>query len=205
MQDFFLQNLWAGLAVWIALYISDYTLTLTCARLYQNSVREKIVFEGSYELTPYFQRDIDTLRRISPRFLWAMLVVVAVLSGIWRLATQTVPQAYSFVLGAFVLIQLAIHTRHLRNLASFRAAATDAVRGRIEYSRLTVLRLSSFDLLSFAGLYLVVFAFTGSWFALGGVFGCAAVAHKHWKLAREHASANAHAAQVEAEVVVHSD
>jgi hypothetical protein len=202
MQEFFLQNLWPGLTVWVALYISDYLLTLAGARLYQSGVCEKIVFEGSYELTPYFQRDIDTLRRVSPRFLWALLVIAAVLSVVWRLATQTVPQAYAFLLGVFVLIQLAIHMRHLRNLASFRAAATDAVRGRIEYSRLTMLRQSALDLLCFAGLYLVLFAFTRSWFVLGGVFGCLAVANKHWKLAREHASSAATAAEAVAEVPV---
>src|SRR5947207_12636171 len=79
MPGFFVQNLWAGLSVWILLFVSDYTLTLICARLYQKSVREKIVFEGSYELTPYFQRDIDALRAVSPRFVWALLAMSFVL------------------------------------------------------------------------------------------------------------------------------
>jgi hypothetical protein len=61
-----LDNLWSGLAVWTALYASDYSLTLACARMYRHGVGEKIVFEGSYELTPYFQPDIDALKRSIP-------------------------------------------------------------------------------------------------------------------------------------------
>jgi hypothetical protein len=66
IDNYFFESLWPGLAFWAVLYISDYYLTLTCARLYQRGVREKIEFEGSYEITPYFQADIDSLRAISP-------------------------------------------------------------------------------------------------------------------------------------------
>jgi hypothetical protein len=191
MHAAFLQNLWPGLAVWCALYLSDYSLTLVGARLYRNGAGEKIVIEGSYELNPYFQRDIDTMRRVSPRFVWAMFLTVAVLSVVWRLAMQSVPEAYSFLLGFFILIQLAVHSRHLRSVANFRAALTDAVRGRIEYSRKTLLQQSSLDILSFAGLYLVLFVFTRSWFVLGGVISCAIVASQQWKLSRQHTPAPA--------------
>src|SRR6266446_1861735 len=83
MPEFFVQNWWAGLSVWIVLFVSDYMLTLVCARLYQKGVRDKIVFEGSYELTPYFQRDIDALRRVSPRFVWALVAMSVVLFVFW--------------------------------------------------------------------------------------------------------------------------
>ena len=78
LPEIFLQNLWPWLAIWVVLYISDYTLTLTCARLYQRGVRDKIAFEGSFEITPYYQRDIDSLRLISPRFILALLA-----SSVW--------------------------------------------------------------------------------------------------------------------------
>jgi len=194
MPNFFLQHLWPGLVLWIALYISDYSLTLTCARLYQNGVREKIAYEGSYEITPYFQRDIDSLRRVSPRFIGALLAIAALLSVLWRLVPETGSAPYAFLLGVLISIQLTIHIRHLRNLFTFRAAMTDAVRGRIEYSRPTMLRHSSLELLSFAGLYLVLYVFTFSWFVLGGTVGCLALANGHWRLARKH-SAKAQAAE----------
>jgi hypothetical protein len=57
---------WPGLFVWVVLFISDYTMTLICARMYQAGAKEKLVIEGSYEITPYFQKDIDSLKVVSP-------------------------------------------------------------------------------------------------------------------------------------------
>ena len=57
-----------------ALFISDYVLTLACARLYRG--QDKIVFEGSYEITSTDQADVDALRKVSPRFVarWSISV-----------------------------------------------------------------------------------------------------------------------------------
>lgn len=185
MPEWFLDRLWPGLVAWTALYISDYSLTIACARLYQAGAGDKIALEGSYEITPYFERDIDALRRVSPRFLAALLLSLVWLSVIWWLAMDTWPELYSFGLGAVVLMEMAVHMRHLRNLFLFRAlVGSDAVRGRIEYPRPLMLRMSSIEFLAFSGLYLVVFLFTGSWFVLGGVMGCLSLAGKHLRLAR---------------------
>ena len=99
MPILFAQNFWAGLSLWILLFISDYTLTLVCARLYQKGVRDKIVFEGSYEITAYFQRDIDSLRIVSPRFIAALALNSTLLFIIWWLAPPVVSQLYVFLLG----------------------------------------------------------------------------------------------------------
>ena len=161
MPGLFLDRLWPGLVAWTVLYISDYSLTIACARLYQAGARDKIALEGSYEITLYFERDIDALRRVSPRFLAALLLSLVWLSVIWWLAMDTWPELYSFGLGAVVLMELAVHMRHLRNLFLFRAlVGGDAVRGRIEYPRPLMLRMSSLEFLAFSGLYLVVFLFT---------------------------------------------
>jgi len=182
-------SLWPGLAIWTVLYVSDYTWTIKCARLYQAGVREKLVFEGSLELTPYFQRDIDSLRVVSPRFVIALILSLFWLSAVWWLAALSVPQIYSFALGAVVLLELAVHMRHFRNFFLFRAIIrTDAVRGRIEYSRSLVLHLSSLELLSYSGLFAVLFVFTQSWFVLGGAMACVSTAGKHLRLSRKKAS-----------------
>jgi len=183
---FIAQHFWPGVSVWVVLFMSDFTLTLTCARLYHAGVNQKIVFEGSYELTPFFQRDIDSLRKISPRFLLVLGLVPAILFIVWELAVPVLPEVYFFLLGVFILSQLAIHTRHLRNLFIFRNAATEAVNGRIRYARHVSLRGSAFDLFSFAGLYAVLFAFTQSWFIAGGAFGCVNIGLKHLRLASKH-------------------
>jgi hypothetical protein len=149
-------------------------------------VNEKLVFEGSFELTPYFQRDIDSLRPISPRFLAMLLLGAALLTVEWLLARQSLPEMYAFLLGAMVLTQLTIHIRHLRNLVLFRSTAnTNALRGRVEYSRLLLLRMSSAELLTFSGLFFLLFVFTQNWLMLGGMAGCFFTALKHQRLARK--------------------
>ena len=99
---------------------------------------------------------------------------------------------YSFLLGALILLQLVVQMRHFRNLNLFRAAA-DAIRGRIEYSRRLMLRSSAFELFEFSCLFFVLFAFTGSWFILGGAVGCFSVAVKHRGLAIKHGATAANA------------
>jgi len=93
---------------------------------------------------------------------------------------------YSFGLGAVILLELAIHMRHVRNLVLFRAlVGSEAVRGRIEYPRRLMLRISSIEGLAFSGMFAVIFLFTGSWFVLGGTLTCLSLAGKHLRLARK--------------------
>ena len=180
---------WPGLFVWVALFISDYTMTLICARMYQAGVKEKLVFDGSYEITPFFQKDIDSLKRLSPRFFLALEFNGLVMSIVWWCSKETeIPELYHFMLGAIISIQLALHTRHWRNFRLFRAMLRDeGIRGRIEYSRATMLKLSSSEGLVFAAFFSILFIFTKSWFILGGTFGCLSLAFKHWRLARKQA------------------
>jgi len=46
-----------------------------------------------------------------------------------------------------------------------------------------MLRASSWEALAFSGFYLMLFAFTGSWFILGGVTTCFVLGVKHRRLA----------------------
>lgn len=182
-------GLWPGLAVWGVLYVSDYAFTLKCARLYQSGVKEKIVFEGSFEITPYFQADIDSLRVVSPRFVAAMAVACAYLGAIWWLAGISDARLYQFILGSMTLSELAIHVRHVRNFFLFRAIlGTNGIQGRMQYARPSMLRMSAVELFAFAGMYAFLFLFTFSWFVLGGVFACLSIAMKHRSLAEKHSS-----------------
>src|SRR5689334_4650115 len=179
------------MAVWTILYISDYALTICSARLYRANARDKIVFQGSYELTPYFQRDIDALKRISPRFVLALAWTLLLQGAVYWLAVRGLgmPDIYFVALGAMVLLEMAVHIRHVRNLFTFRAMAGDVVRGRIEYDRSFMLRTSATELFAFSGAYLVLFALTGSFFVLGGALGCVSTATKHVRMSRLKAAA----------------
>jgi hypothetical protein len=124
------------MAIWSLLYISDYALTFTCARLYGR--QETVVFEGSYEITPFFQRDINSLRVVSPRFVFALLLILGFSGFLWLLnESSPAPELWQLALGALIGVQLAVHMRHFRNLILFRAINhADWVRGRIEYGRM---------------------------------------------------------------------
>ena len=195
MTEVFHQSLWPGLLLWVVLYVSDYFFTIACARMYR--AQDKIVFEGSFEITPAFQNDVNALRFVSPRFLLALGVSVALLSTLWWLTRQPPfwTDGYVFALGALILLELTIHVRHLRNWFLFRTAfGPDGVAGRLEYPRGILLRTSAFELLVFAGLFSVLFLLTASWFMLGGVTTCLVTAWKHFRLARKHAASRAPAA-----------
>ena len=189
MPGFYLAHYWVGPAVWAVLFILDYALTLASARLYKAHWSQIYVYEGSFELTPYFQREIDALRILSPRFFLVLIAEFLFLLGLGVLVSGEAPELYSILLGAAIMLQLAIHSRHLENLAAYRPARLNEIKGRLEMSRRAILEQSAIHLFSFFGLYLVVWAFTGSWFVLGGVLSTFLTGVKHWRFARKSVAA----------------
>lgn len=185
MAEIFWTMLWPGVMVWAALYACDYYLTLACARMYQRGVRHVIAFDGSYEITPYFQKDVDGLTPVSARFVLALVLGCAGIAAVWWLAGQLPwPGAYAFLLGALIGQQVAVHVRHIRNLHLFRAVLTGTdVTGRIQYSRPVMLRLSSNEFLAFAAAFAVLFLMTLSSFLLGAAAGCLSLWANHRRLA----------------------
>lgn len=108
-----------------------------------------------------------------------------VLCVVWSFSSEFARGPYIFGLGAMILLELAIHMRHARNLIIFRAVnEPGAVRGRVEYSRRFQLKISALELVSYSALYFLLFVFTFSWFFLGGAASCLMTARKHWRLRR---------------------
>ena len=186
MSDELLATSWAGPLLWVVLYSSDYYLTIACARMYQ--AQNVIVFEGSYEITPAFQSDVNALRLLSPRFLIYLVVTTSVLVLI-RVVAGSV-EVYLMFLGAFILIEATLHVRHLRNWFQFSHALKFA-KGRVEYPRHVVLRASAHEFLVFAVVYAGLFVVTKHPFILGGTFACALLAIGHYNLAKQARSADA--------------
>jgi len=190
LLDAFYASPWPGLVMWAVLYTSDLVFTMTCARLYQQGAREFVRFEGSYEITPYYQNDVDRLRLFSPRFFAALAATCALQGLMWYLTMSTgiLPDVYVFAVGAMVLTELTIHVRHVRNLFLFRALVSGdgGITGHIEYPRPIMLRLSAIEIAAFAGLYAILYIVTESWFLLGGTVACLSLAINHLKLSRTH-------------------
>lgn len=183
---------WPGLTLWVALYVSDYALTIVCARMYR--AQDQVILEGSFEITPAFQADVNALKVVSRRFLLALCVSTAALWLLWQLTLLPPgwPEAYPFALGALILPELVVHVRHLRNWFLFRKAlGAGGVRGRLEYPRGIILRMSALEFLAFAGVFCVLYAATTSWFILGGTLACAVTAWRHLRLAQKQADSKA--------------
>jgi len=184
--DYFFDQWQPGLLAWILVYISDYLCTIASARLYQASAKAHIVIEGSFELNPVFRADVDKLRWVSPRFVTLLVVTSLLLTGNW-FSSHRLPgfePAYPAVLGAFLLMECAIHMRHLRNLVSFCGMRRGAVSGQIAYRRGFMLRNSATEFLSFGVFFALIGLLQNSWFFLGGTLSCLLTAVKHWLLAR---------------------
>ncbi len=185
MPEFFYQHAWASALLWAAFFVSDYVMTLRCARMYRNGVNEKFVFEGSFELTPLFQKDVDQLRKVSPRFVAILVIYSALMMFLWLLVPMGNREVYTFLVGGLVGPQFAVHIRHIRNYVMFRMAATDAVRGRMEYSRPMILKASAGEMAAMGGMFGLLGVLTVSWFPVGAAIGTMAAAWKHYRLANK--------------------
>lgn len=181
-------NIWFALAVWSGLYLSDYFLTIWAARLYQSDAKEHVVVKGSLEITPYFQEDVNRLKPMSLRFVRALIFSVLTISLAWVLAVRwlEIPQAFSVLMGALILLEATAHIRHIRNIV-FLSTLTrlHSLKGKIEYPRWLSLKLSSVEVLGFAALFLVAFLVSGNWFFVGGSLSCLLTGLKHLDYAKK--------------------
>jgi hypothetical protein len=177
---------WPGGILWIILYISDYYLTIYAARGFREIGRFQ--FEGSYELTPQFQKDVDSLRSVSRLHLILLVLYSLIIVFLWWLTMVLfyLPWAYLLYLGLFLLIEVAVHFRHLRNIFLIREIRKNGgVDGQISYRKWFSYKLSAFDFYSFSGLFLLVALMTFSPFFLGGSLICVGTAFKHSRLAKK--------------------
>ncbi len=191
VKDLLAQHAWLMLPIWGLVYLSDYYLTIYCARLFQGPLKEHIRFEGSFELTPAFQKDVDALRLLSPRFLLRLLLAFPLVFLVWWLASEFLgmPQFFYFLMGGLLLREVAVHLRHARNIALAHLVRTaGSIQGRIEYSRWLSLRLSAIELSSFGVIFLALSVAMGSWFFLGGAFASLLTGYQHWRYARKQAA-----------------
>ncbi len=171
-------------ALWVILYISDYYLTIYGARLYRDAAQYFSV-DGSYELTPYYQSDVNALRLISPRFLLALFGSTFILLLVRGLSLG-IPAIYAFVCGLLLLMESVIHFRHIRNIATYKQLKEgNAAVGKLAYARWFVYSISATDVFTFAIFCLIIALLFGSWFFVGGAVGCLRLAIGHLLKSRE--------------------
>jgi len=187
-QSLLPNNLWFPTIVFGLLYLGDYYLTLAGARLYRRRVEQFLAFEGGYELTPIFQKDIDQLRWFSPQFFARLVIAMMVIPVFGYLSIQLleIPDLFVFLVGALCLRELAVYIRHAQNIFFFQQVHdANILRMRVEQPRWLTYRLSAVQFLSFAVLFIVLALVANPFLFLGGALGCLVVALQHWVLGRK--------------------
>jgi hypothetical protein len=185
MQFWLATNPWYGVLLWIILYTSDYYLTLYSARGFREIGHFQ--FEGSFELTPQYQKDIDNLRPVSRLHLTLLVVYSAVILLVWWITRLSVflEWTYPLYLGMFLLLEVAVHLRHLRNVALIREIKRHGgVEGQISYKKWFSYRISASELYLYATLFLMIALLTYSLFFLGGAIMCYAMGFRHSRMAK---------------------
>lgn len=186
MEIWLTRSPWIGVVLWMILYISDYYLTIYSARGFKEIGHFQ--FEGSFELTPQYQKDIDALKPISRLHIILLILYSLIILGIWYLMIYFLglPWAYLLYLGMFLLLEVAVHLRHLRNIFLVREVKKNGgVDGQISYRKWFSYRVSAFELYLFFGLFLIVAALESSPFFLGGAIMCFGMGFRHNRLAKK--------------------
>ena len=167
---------WAPLVALLAvgLFVTDWTLTHVGAAA-SKKVAERWAVEGSYELNPTWQSEVDSGRR----FTWRLVGVGVVLAGLllairWLIELGELdPAIFAAAAGAVLLIQAPTIMVHANNLQTFRDLADPtAITGSVRFSRWLVLRQAAWYLVRFAALWLVLWVPSQQAFFLGGALSC---------------------------------
>ena len=189
MQYWLDSSPWYGVILWIILYTSDYYLTLYSAQGFREI--GYFQFEGSFELTPQYQKDIDALKPFSRRHIIALILSSIVIVLLWWLTRLSfyLQLSYLLFLGMFLLLEVAVHLRHLRNISLIHEARRDGgIEGQITYKKWFSYRISANEFFVFSVLFLIVAILTFSQFFLGGAITCLATGLQHRRLAKKEKS-----------------
>ncbi len=82
-QNSSIQSIWLIIVIWSLVYVADYYLTILFARRHKEYLYTYVNYEGSLELTPEFQKDVDGLRLVSPQFIIRWLISLIFLYLLW--------------------------------------------------------------------------------------------------------------------------
>lgn len=183
--NYLINNFWFSALIVSILYISDYFFTLKNSELYQKNTKNFIELEGGVELNPLYRKDINKLKKFNSKFFIALIGLNLLLLFVWYTSVAIGQSANSleFFLGAFILTEFFIHTRHIRSYFQNRAALKPGdIEGHLKYSRSFMHKSAAVDALVFAVIYFIFWALVGRQFFLGGAFTCLvlALAQKFW-------------------------
>jgi hypothetical protein len=86
----------------------------------------------------------------------------------------------------FLLLEVAVHIRHLRNILLVREIRKNGgVEGHISYRKWFTYKVSAFEFYLSSVLFLIIAGLTYSLFFLGGAIICFGTGFKHSRLAKK--------------------
>jgi len=164
------------IATVVICFLADYVLTHLGAQA-AHGVRDRWSVEGSYEMNPTWERQIDSGRWFSWRVLF-VAASLAVLLGAVRLLVQPGlfglgPAFFGFAAGLILLLQAPVLIAHATNLQTFRDLADPtAVQGGLHFRRWYVYRQGASYVLRFGILWLLLWIPSQQAFFIGGAVSC---------------------------------
>jgi hypothetical protein len=175
---------WPGVILWVILYISDYYLTIYSARGFRESGHFK--FEV-FELTPQYQKEVEALKPVSKLHIILLVLYSLLIFLLWWLTSRLpfFPWTYLLYLGMFLLLEVAVHLRHLRNVFLIRQSRRGGIEGQISYRKWFSYRMSALEFYTFSVLFLMIAGLYYSPFFLGGAIICFGTGFKHSRLAKK--------------------
>ena len=159
----------------VIVFAAEHYTAIYEAHLYHTAVKDFIVYDGLYRLTPEYQAVLTRRRWISGRWLATWGVLAAGVYVAWWGLTQQLdrPDVFLLLMGGLLLNELAEISRQYRQIMFFREVRRrGGLHGHISLTRQLGVMRHVFDLYAFVMLYLVLFLLTGSWFLLGGAVAC---------------------------------
>jgi hypothetical protein len=191
LRSFLVEQAWFGPLLVAGLSLLDYRLSVVGLRWYRQGADRHYDLEGSYELNPPFETDVEALRPVSPKHLIAVVRMVAIILAAWFLTVfaDRWQGVYVGVVGFFVLTQVPAHIRHIQNIALFRfVALRGGVQGKTLTPRWMDLQVSGVLFWSFAAVYALLWVLLDEPFLAGGAVGAALAGARFWIFGQEAAS-----------------
>ena len=172
-----LDNVVVSVGLWWVVYTADYYLTIYGRQLWMQHSQPYFKLGGSYELNPYYQKDIDAGRLVSRRFIFVLafgtVLMLLIYGSVQYLGA---PQLFGLAVGVLVLPEMVVLSTHVQNIHLFKTAATpNAVQGEIAYARWLSLEATAWRYGYWAVVFLIFGFLTAQWVFIGGAVGCLSV------------------------------
>jgi len=182
--DRLVDNPWLVALLWALLSIFDFSATMIYSKAYRDFLSANVMYEGGVmEMNPAFEKDVQQLRWLSPRYIVSMLFIVLLIA--W--AGSWFPMLwFESLAGAALLLVLITDLRHIENLSMvwFLKADPSSFKGRIEQSYALSQRRIAVGIFNIGVLYLIVYFLVWRVFFIGGAVICTLFAVRHYLLAR---------------------